>query len=84
MDVDVSAPKQSDAREFIAAAQASRPLHQPWLDAPDTPARFAAYLDRAGRDDQAAYLLQSSPVTAARSGWPGAWGSRRKASRRAT
>jgi ribosomal-protein-alanine N-acetyltransferase len=58
MDVDVSAPKQSDAGEFIAAAQDSRPLHQPWLDAPDTPARFAAYLDRAARDDQAAYLLR--------------------------
>jgi hypothetical protein len=45
--MDVAAPQKSDAGEFIAAAQASRPLHQPWLDAPDTPARFAAYLDRA-------------------------------------
>jgi ribosomal-protein-alanine N-acetyltransferase len=58
MDVDVAAPQKSDAGEFIAAAQASRPLHQPWLDAPDSPARFAAYLDRAARDDQAAFLLR--------------------------
>lgn len=58
MDVDVAAPQQSDAEEFIAATQVSRSLHQPWLDAPDTPVRFAAYLDRAAGDDQAAYLLR--------------------------
>jgi ribosomal-protein-alanine N-acetyltransferase len=58
MDVDVAVPQSSDAGEFVAAVQASRSLHQPWLDAPDTPARFAAYLDRAARDDQAAYLIR--------------------------
>jgi ribosomal-protein-alanine N-acetyltransferase len=58
MDVDVAVPQSSDAGEFVAAVQASRSLHQPWLDPPDTPARFAAYLDRAARDDQAAYLIR--------------------------
>lgn len=58
MDVDVTVPQSSDAGEFVAAVQASRSLHQPWLDPPDTPARFAAYLDRAARDDQAAYLIR--------------------------
>jgi RimJ/RimL family protein N-acetyltransferase len=58
MDVDVAVPRSSDAGEFVAAVQASRSLHQPWLDPPDTLARFAAYLDRAARDDQAAYLIR--------------------------
>jgi ribosomal-protein-alanine N-acetyltransferase len=58
MDVDVAVPRSSDAGEFVTAAQASRALHQPWLDSPDTPARFAAYLERAARDDQAAYLFR--------------------------
>ena len=58
MDVDVAVPQSSDAGEFVAAVQASRSLHQPWLDPPDTPARFAAYLDRAAREDQAAYLIR--------------------------
>jgi ribosomal-protein-alanine N-acetyltransferase len=58
MDVDVAVPQNSDAGEFVAAVQASRSLHQPWLDPPDTPARFAAYLDRAARDDHAAYLIR--------------------------
>ena len=58
MDVDVAVPQNSDAGEFVAAVQASRSLHQHWLDLPDTPARFAAYLDRAARDDQAAYLIR--------------------------
>ena len=58
MDVDVAIPQSSDAGEFVAAVQESRSLHQPWLDPPDTPERFAAYLDRAARDDQAAYLIR--------------------------
>ena len=58
MDVDVAAPQSSDAAEFVAAVQASRSLHQPWLSPADTPGRFAAYLERAARDDQAAFLLR--------------------------
>jgi [ribosomal protein S5]-alanine N-acetyltransferase len=58
MDVALSAPASSDAGEFVEAARASRSLHQPWLDLPDTPGLFAAYLERAARDDQANYLLR--------------------------
>ena len=58
MDVDVAIPRSADAGEFVAAVQASRTMHQPWLDPPDTPGRFAAYLERAARDDQAAYLIR--------------------------
>ena len=58
MDVDIAVPRSADAGEFVAAVRESRSLHQPWLDPPDTPARFAAYLDRGAQDDQAAYLLR--------------------------
>jgi ribosomal-protein-alanine N-acetyltransferase len=61
MDVVLSEPSASDAAEFIDAVRASRSLHHPWLDLPDTPGRFAAYLDRVGRDDQANYLIRHGP-----------------------
>ena len=51
-------PSAADAEEFIAAAVASRELHRPWIDPPDTAERFAAYLERAAREDQAAYLVR--------------------------
>ncbi len=58
MDVVLSAPSASDAAQFIGAVRASRSLHRPWLDLPDTPGRYAAYLDRADREDQANYLIR--------------------------
>ncbi len=58
MEVALSAPALSDAADFIDAVRASRPLHHPWLDLPDTPGLFAAYLERAARDDQANYLIR--------------------------
>lgn len=61
MDVVLSAPSASDAAQFIDAVRASRSLHGPWLDLPDTPGRFAAYLDRAAREDQANYLIRHRP-----------------------
>jgi len=54
----VSAPSVSDADEFIEAVRASRALHRPWLDPADNPGRFAYYLARSARDDQAAYLIR--------------------------
>jgi [ribosomal protein S5]-alanine N-acetyltransferase len=57
-DVVLAAPSAADAAEFIAAVRESRALHGPWLKPPDTPAQFAAYLDRAARDDQASYLIR--------------------------
>jgi [ribosomal protein S5]-alanine N-acetyltransferase len=54
----IAPPADDDATEFIAAVRASRDLHRPWLDPADTKERFAAYLDRAARDDQAAFLIR--------------------------
>jgi [ribosomal protein S5]-alanine N-acetyltransferase len=59
--ITLSPPSASDADEFIAEVRHSRELHGPWIDIPDTGARFAAYLERAARDDQAAYLIRHDP-----------------------
>jgi ribosomal-protein-alanine N-acetyltransferase len=37
-------PSPADARAFLTAARASRALHRPWVRAPDTPAKFRAFL----------------------------------------
>jgi [ribosomal protein S5]-alanine N-acetyltransferase len=58
MEVVLSPPSAGDAEEFIGAVRASRSLHGPWLGPPDTPSQFAAYLERAARDDQASYLIR--------------------------
>jgi ribosomal-protein-alanine N-acetyltransferase len=58
VEVTVAALAESDAGEFIEAVLASRSLHHPWIDPPDTARRFAAYLEHAARDDQAAYLVR--------------------------
>jgi ribosomal-protein-alanine N-acetyltransferase len=51
-------PSAADSEEFIAAAIDSAALHGAWLSAPDTAARFTAFLTRAARDDQASYLIR--------------------------
>jgi [ribosomal protein S5]-alanine N-acetyltransferase len=48
----------ADEDEFIEAVRASRSLHHPWLDPPDTHQRFVALLERLRRDDQEAYLVR--------------------------
>jgi [ribosomal protein S5]-alanine N-acetyltransferase len=58
MPILLSAPAAADAAEFTDAVRASRSLHAPWIDPPDTADRFAAYLARATRQDQAAYLIR--------------------------
>jgi ribosomal-protein-alanine N-acetyltransferase len=58
MDVILSAPTSADAGDFIAAARESRALHQSWIEAPDSDARFAGFLRQSGRDDHFAYLLR--------------------------
>ena len=47
-NIDLGPPSLADADEFIAAARQSAALHRPWLSAPDTPERFAAYLTMGG------------------------------------
>jgi [ribosomal protein S5]-alanine N-acetyltransferase len=61
MDVVLSAPSPSDTDDFIRAVRASRSLHHPWVDLPDTPQRFAAYLERSARTDQSSYLIRHGP-----------------------
>ena len=58
MEVVLSEPSSADAAEFIDAVRASSALHARWVAPPDTPELFAAYLDRAARDDQASYLIR--------------------------
>ncbi|MBO0821805.1 MAG: GNAT family N-acetyltransferase [Nocardiopsaceae bacterium] len=60
MDVTIGPPGPADTEEFVAAARASRALHRPWLFPPDTPETFAEYLDRAAREDYAAYLIRDT------------------------
>jgi ribosomal-protein-alanine N-acetyltransferase len=47
--VYLRAPSISDADEFLAAAKASRGMHQAWVQAPSTPARYLAFVRRFGR-----------------------------------
>jgi [ribosomal protein S5]-alanine N-acetyltransferase len=56
--VTLSAPTAADCDEFVAAARASRDAVMPWVDPPDSPERFAAYLDRAAREDFACFLVR--------------------------
>jgi [ribosomal protein S5]-alanine N-acetyltransferase len=57
-DVTLSTPTRADADEFIAAVRVSKPLLLPWVDAADSPGRFAGYLGRAAREDHACYLVR--------------------------
>jgi [ribosomal protein S5]-alanine N-acetyltransferase len=54
----ISLPSPADSEEFIAAVCASASSLHPWVDPPSSPERFAAYLDRAAREDQASYLIR--------------------------
>ncbi|MFM2119625.1 MAG: hypothetical protein RL722_1093 [Pseudomonadota bacterium] len=44
--VHLRPPHPADQEAFIAAARASRALHGPWVQAPDTALAFRHYLDR--------------------------------------
>lgn len=48
--VQLRSPTLDDRDEFIAAMQASRPLHRPWLSPPTTPAAFDEFVRRV--DDE--------------------------------
>ena len=58
MDIALSAPSAADAAEFVEAVRASRELHRPWTDPPDSPERFADYLERVAGDEFAARLIR--------------------------
>ena len=55
--VYVRPPRQGDEYEFVALMRESRAFHRPWASAPTDPARFAAYLEDAGRPDFEAFLV---------------------------
>jgi len=44
--VYIRPPVAGDAAVFVAAARRSRGLHRPWTAAPDTPAKFVAWIER--------------------------------------
>ena len=44
--VHLRMPRRSDQRAFIARAKQSRTLHRGWVQAPETPSAFAAYVER--------------------------------------
>lgn len=50
-------PSAADARDFLAAVRRSRALHHPWIAAPDTPAKFRAYLARMAPPAHYAFLV---------------------------
>jgi ribosomal-protein-alanine N-acetyltransferase len=49
--VHLRPPRRADQKTFIAQARASRNLHRGWVQAPETPSAYAAYVERyrAGR-----------------------------------
>jgi ribosomal-protein-alanine N-acetyltransferase len=55
--VYVRPPRQADEHDFVALMRESRTFHKPWASAPTDAARFAAYLEDAGRPDFEAFLV---------------------------
>lgn len=53
----VRPPALEDARDFLRAARCSRALHHPWVSAPDTPAKFRAYVERMAEPANQGYLV---------------------------
>ena len=47
-----------DQAEFLASVAASRELHHPWIDAADTPARFAQLLERAAQPEFEPFVVR--------------------------
>ena len=56
--VTLEALGPEDEQEFLAAVAASRELHHPWIDAPDTTERIAAVLARNERPGNFTFLLR--------------------------
>jgi [ribosomal protein S5]-alanine N-acetyltransferase len=51
--VHLRPPRRTDQRSFIAYAKQSRALHRGWVQAPETPTAFAAYVARYHPTDAA-------------------------------
>lgn len=50
-------PTPEDEAEFIERVRASRSLHRPWTDLPDTPVRYGELLTRAAAPTEATFLI---------------------------
>lgn len=57
MRVIIRPPEAADEKAFVDGVVASRHLHKPWIDPPDSPYRYSFYVDRLKRDDCAGYLI---------------------------
>jgi [ribosomal protein S5]-alanine N-acetyltransferase len=51
-------PTLADEREFVSAMRASRALHRPWMQMPDSAEKYAAYVERCGTERYAGYLVR--------------------------
>ena len=56
-------PTAADAREFAAAAAASKALHRPWITAPTTPEAFRAWRKRLAQPTHCALLACRSDTS---------------------
>lgn len=57
VSVEIRHPTPADMRTFVAAARKSKGLHHPWMKAPDTPAKYRAYLKRMAAPSNYAFLV---------------------------
>jgi [ribosomal protein S5]-alanine N-acetyltransferase len=57
MPVRIRPPTRADTQAFVAAAKRSKALHRRWVAAPDTPAKFAAYLEQMAPPANYAFLV---------------------------
>jgi ribosomal-protein-alanine N-acetyltransferase len=55
--IHIRPPEVSDMESFIAAAKASRKLHRPYIIAPDTEAKYHAYLERMANPANFPFLI---------------------------
>jgi [ribosomal protein S5]-alanine N-acetyltransferase len=54
--IEIRPPAEADEAAFTDAMRASHALHRPWVAMPETPADYAAYLERSRRDNAAFFL----------------------------
>jgi ribosomal-protein-alanine N-acetyltransferase len=52
-------PSRADQHDYLDAVAASRTLLHPWIDAPDTPERFGALLERGRNEDFFPFLVRA-------------------------
>ena len=56
-DIYLRRVTHNDQAEFIALMQASKDLHEPWIQAPTTAALFKYYLQRVRRNDHEGFAI---------------------------